>query len=69
VSVDNPTGGVMTVVFIPRHPRHLQSVSAGPARFFAGVMPAAISFEEFFVRYAELPAEERGTDAGKRPAL
>ena len=51
-------------VFIPRGTAHTwQNVSDAPARFFAGVIPAAIAFEEFFARYALLPAEERGTEA------
>jgi hypothetical protein len=31
-------------------------------------MPAAVAFEEFFKRYAQLPAEERGVDAFARLA-
>jgi hypothetical protein len=37
-------------------------------RFFATVMPATAAFEEFFKRYAELPAEERGVEAFARLA-
>lgn len=56
-------------VFIPRGTPHTwQNVGDAPARFFAGVMPAAIAFEEFFARYAQLPAEERGTEAFGRLA-
>jgi quercetin dioxygenase-like cupin family protein len=56
-------------VFIPRGTAHTwQNVSDAPARFFAGVMPAAIAFEEFFARYAQLPTEERGTEAFARLA-
>jgi len=51
-------------VFIPRGTAHTwQNVSDTPARFFAGVIPAAIAFDEFFARYAPLSAEERGTEA------
>ena len=56
-------------VFIPRGTPHTwQNISHAPARFFAGVMPAAIAFEEFFTRYAQLPAEERGTESFARLA-
>jgi len=56
-------------VFIPRGTPHTwQNISHAPARFFAGVMPAAIAFEEFFARYARLPAEERGTESFARLA-
>ena len=56
-------------VFIPRGTPHTwQNVGAKPGRFFAAVMPAATAFEEFFMRYAELPAEERGVDAFARRA-
>jgi quercetin 2,3-dioxygenase len=49
-----------TFVFIPHGTPHTwQNVGAEPARFFAAVMPAASAFEEFFVRYAQLPAAER----------
>jgi quercetin dioxygenase-like cupin family protein len=56
-------------VFIPRGTPHTwQNVGDARARFFAGVMPAAVGFEEFFARYARLPAEERGTEAFARLA-
>jgi quercetin dioxygenase-like cupin family protein len=56
-------------VFIPRGTPHTwQNVGTEPARFFATVMPAATGFEEFFTRYAELPAEERGFEAFARLA-
>jgi quercetin dioxygenase-like cupin family protein len=56
-------------VFIPRGTPHAwQNVSDASARFLAGVMPAAIGFEGFFARYAQLPAEERGTQAFARLA-
>lgn len=56
-------------VFIPRGTPHTwQNVGAEPLRFFATIMPAAIAFEEFFGRYAQLPAEERGVEAFARVA-
>ena len=56
-------------VFIPRGTPHTwQNVGPGPLRFFATVMPATAAFEEFFKRYAELPAEERGVEAFARLA-
>jgi quercetin dioxygenase-like cupin family protein len=56
-------------VFIPRGTAHTwQNVSDAPARFFAGVMPAALAFEEFFARYAELAPEKRSTEAFARLA-
>jgi hypothetical protein len=45
-----------------------RGVGAEPARFFATVMPATTAFEQFFARYAELPAEERGVEAFARLA-
>ena len=51
-------------VFIPRGTPHTwQNVGVEPLRFFATIMPAARAFEEFFRRYAQLPAEERGLEA------
>lgn len=56
-------------VFIPRGTPHTwQNVGAEPLRFFATIMPAAAAFEEFFRRYAQLPARERGLDAFARLA-
>jgi quercetin dioxygenase-like cupin family protein len=56
-------------VFIPRGTPHAwQNVGTEPLRFFATIMPAAVAFEEFFVRYAQLPAEERGVEAFARLA-
>jgi quercetin dioxygenase-like cupin family protein len=56
-------------VFIPRGTPHTwQNAGAEPTRFFATVMPATTAFEEFFRRYAELPAEERGVEAFARLA-
>jgi quercetin dioxygenase-like cupin family protein len=49
--------------FIPRGTPHTwQNVGATAARFFAVFTPASPQFEQFFVRYAELPPHER--DAG-----
>ena len=56
-------------VFIPRGTPHTwQNVGAEPLRFFATIMPAATAFEEFFKRYAQLPAEERDVEAFARLA-
>ncbi len=56
-------------VFIPRNTPHTwQNVGVEPLRFFATIMPAAVAFEEFFKRYAQLPAEERGVKAFARLA-
>lgn len=56
-------------VFIPRGTPHTwQNVGAEPLRFFATIMPAATAFEEFFKRYAQLPAGERGLEAFARLA-
>jgi hypothetical protein len=41
---------------------------ATAAALFATIMPAATAFEEFFKRYAQLPAEERGVEAFARVA-
>ena len=58
---DAPAG---SFVFIPRGTPHAwQKVGDAPARFFAVLMPAATAFEQFFVRYAELPRDERGVAA------
>jgi quercetin dioxygenase-like cupin family protein len=62
--VDAPTGAF---VFIPRGTPHTwQNVGDGLARFLAAIMPASPGFEEFFVRYADLPAKERGAEAFAR---
>ena len=56
-------------VFIPRGTPHTwQNVGTEPLRFFATIMPAAVAFEEFFKRYAQLAAEERGVEAFARLA-
>jgi uncharacterized cupin superfamily protein len=56
-------------VFIPRNTPHTwQNVGDGPARFVATLIPASVEFEEFFLRYAELPPEERGIEAFGRIA-
>jgi hypothetical protein len=56
-------------VFIPRHTPHTwQNIGESPARLFATVMPAAAAFEQFFIRYAELPVEQRGFEAFARLA-
>ena len=57
-------------VFIPRNTPHTwQNVGEGPARFIATLIPASVEFEEFFLRYGELPPEERGStrSAASRP--
>lgn len=56
-------------VFIPRGTPHTwQNVGDNPARFFAGIMPATVAFEQFFTRYAQLPTGERGVEAFGRLA-
>jgi quercetin dioxygenase-like cupin family protein len=56
-------------VFIPRgRPHTWQNIGGEPLRFFATIMPAAVDFEEFFKRYAKLPAEERDVEAFARVA-
>ncbi len=62
--IDAPPG---TFVYIPRGTPHTwQNVGDTVARFFATVMPAAIGFEQLFLRYAELPPHERGPEAFAR---
>ena len=56
-------------VFIPRNTPHTwQNAGDGPARFVATLFPAHVEFEEFFLRYADLPPEERGMEAFGRLA-
>ena len=56
-----------TFVFIPRGAPHTwQNIDEGDARFFATLMPAAPGFEQFFLRYAELPDAERDVAAFAR---
>ena len=56
-------------VFIPAGTPHTwQNIGEKPARSFATITPAATALEEFFQRYAELPAGERGADAFSRIA-
>ena len=56
-------------VFIPRNTPHTwQNVGDGRARFVATLIPASAEFEEFFMRYAELPPEERGDETFSRLA-
>lgn len=64
--IEAPPG---SFVFIPRDTPHTwQNVGEAPARFLAAVIPATVEFEEFFLRYAELPSEERGIEAFGRLA-
>ena len=64
--LDAPAG---SFVFIPRGTAHTwQNVGDRPARLFAVLTPAAREFEQFFVRYAELPPDERGVSAFARVA-
>jgi quercetin dioxygenase-like cupin family protein len=56
-------------VFIPRGTAHTwQNIGSTLARFFAAFTPAAPEFERFFVRFAELPPDERGVAAFARLA-
>jgi quercetin dioxygenase-like cupin family protein len=58
--VDAPPG---SFVFIPRGTPHTwQNTGAAPGRIFAAVMPADENFEAFFLRYSQVPADERGPD-------
>jgi quercetin dioxygenase-like cupin family protein len=58
-----------SVVFIPRGTPHTwQNIGAELARFFVTLMPATTQFEQFFRRYAQLPADERGVEAFARLA-
>ena len=64
--IDAPPG---SFVFIPRTTPHTwQNVGEGRSRFVATLMPASAEFEEFFLRYAELPPNERGMEAFSRIA-
>ena len=64
--VDAPAGAF---VFIPRGVPHTwQNAGDAMARFIATLAPADVRFERFFLRYAELPAHERGTEAFARLA-
>jgi len=63
---DAPPG---SFIFIPRGTAHTwQNIGETTARFFAALMPAAPEFEQFFVRFAELPLDERGVAAFARLA-
>jgi quercetin dioxygenase-like cupin family protein len=56
-------------VFIPRNTPHTwQNIGDGTARFVATLIPASVEFEEFFLRYADLPPGERGIEAFSRLA-
>jgi quercetin dioxygenase-like cupin family protein len=56
-------------VFIPRDTPHTwQNIGDTSGRFFAALMPAATAFEQFFVRYSELPHHERSVSAFTRVA-
>ena len=58
-----------TFVFIPSGTPHAwQNIGSLPGRFFATVTPGATAFEEFFRRYAKLPADQRGVEAFARLA-
>jgi quercetin dioxygenase-like cupin family protein len=63
---DAPVG---SFIFIPRGTAHTwQNIGDTLARFFAAFTPAAPEFEQFFVRFAELPDPERGVAAFARLA-
>src|SRR3954451_7362110 len=64
--VDAPAGAF---VFIPRGTPHTwQNVGPDVSRFVATLAPADARFERFFLRYSELPPDERGPDAFARIA-
>jgi hypothetical protein len=53
--------------FHPKGTAHTwQNIGDTTARFFAALMPGAPEFEQFFVRFAELPLNERGAAAFAR---
>ena len=59
--------GPGSCVFIPRGTPHTwQNVGATPVRFFITITPASSGFEQFFLRYAQLPEAERGHEAFAR---
>ena len=59
-----------SVVYVPRGAPHTwQNVGDGQARLLATLFPASVEFEQFFLRYAELPSEERGVEAFSRIAV
>jgi quercetin dioxygenase-like cupin family protein len=59
--IDAPAG---SCVFIPRGiPHTWQNFGDAPGRLFLTMTPAATAFEKFFMRYAELPPDERGVEA------
>jgi quercetin dioxygenase-like cupin family protein len=56
-------------VFISRGAPHTwKNAGNVPASFFAAFVPAAPAFEQWFMRYEELPVDERGTEAFARLA-
>ncbi len=56
-------------VFIPRGTPHTwRNAGDCTARMLATTQPADHKFEQFFVRYAQLPPDERGPDAFARIA-
>ena len=64
--IDAPAG---SFVFIPRGTPHTwQNIGGAAARFLAALIPADRKFEEFFIRYAQLQAHERGPEAFARLA-
>src|SRR4051794_40777926 len=64
--LDAPGGSFF---FIPRGTPHTwQNVGEARGRFLAALMPASVEFEQFFVRYAELPPHERDGSAFARMA-
>jgi quercetin dioxygenase-like cupin family protein len=63
---DAPVG---SFIFIPRGTAHTwQNIGDTTARLFATLMPAAPEFEQFFMRFAELPLDERSVAAFARLA-
>jgi quercetin dioxygenase-like cupin family protein len=56
-------------VFIPRGTVHTwQNVGDAPGRLLATIMPADRRFEQLFLRYSQLPRQERGVQAFVRLA-
>jgi quercetin dioxygenase-like cupin family protein len=64
--LDAPAG---SCVFVPRGTSHTWQALGDPtSRMLAAVLPAAVGFEQLFVRYAALAPAERGPAAFHRLA-
>jgi len=61
-------GAKPTLIFPRGTPHTWQNSGDAPARFFATITPAATSFEQFSLRYSQLPTHQRGAEAFARLA-